>query len=85
MVHGCGLDEISPLGASTVFEVRNVAAPGQKKVYATKRFEFDPLSVGVPRCSIEGGVGGACVACLSVCLSACLSLSFPIDPSNPIS
>jgi len=25
VVHGCGLDEISPLGASTIFEIKNTA------------------------------------------------------------
>ena len=68
VVHGCGLDEVSPLGlhnllfwiifisfvtsfilitfntivytlfsgASTVFELKNIAAPGQPKQYETK-------------------------------------------------
>lgn len=38
VIHGCGLDEISPLGASTVFEIKNVAPPGSaKKLYKTNR------------------------------------------------
>jgi len=28
VVHGCGLDEISPLGASTIYEIRNTAGNG---------------------------------------------------------
>jgi anthranilate phosphoribosyltransferase len=37
VIHGCGLDEISPLGASTVYEIKNVAAPGETKKYVTKQ------------------------------------------------
>lgn len=37
VIHGCGLDEISPLGPSTIFEIQNVAAPGQPKKYKTKK------------------------------------------------
>jgi len=25
VIHGCGLDEISPLGVSTIYEIRNTA------------------------------------------------------------
>lgn len=58
VIHGCGLDEISPLGASSIFEIRNTAAPGKKKVYETKHYKFDPLSVGIPRCSVKDLKGG---------------------------
>jgi anthranilate phosphoribosyltransferase len=36
IVHGCGLDEISPLGASSIFEIKNEAPPGEPKKYSTK-------------------------------------------------
>eukprot|EP01040_Poterioochromonas_malhamensis_P011849 gene11849-12926_t len=59
VIHGCGLDEISPLGSSTIFEIKNIAGKSSKvKKYETKRFEFDPLSVGIPRCTIEDLKGG---------------------------
>jgi anthranilate phosphoribosyltransferase len=58
IIHGCGLDEISPLGPSTIIEIRNTAAPGEHKVYEQHEFEFDPLSVGIERCVIEDLKGG---------------------------
>jgi len=59
ILHGVGLDEISPLGAATVLEIKNVAPPGEEpKRYETKRFEFDPLSVGIPRCELGDLKGG---------------------------
>lgn len=38
VIHGVGLDEISPLGPSTIFEIKNTAAPGQPKKYTTSRY-----------------------------------------------
>lgn len=58
VVHGCGLDEVSPLGGSTIFEMRNTAPAGLKRVYATKKYTFDPQDVGIPRCKIEDLKGG---------------------------
>ena len=58
IIHGCGLDEISPLGPSTIVEIKNTAAPGQPKVYSEKLFEFDPESVDIARCSMEDLKGG---------------------------
>jgi anthranilate phosphoribosyltransferase len=58
VVHGCGLDEISPMGASTVFELRNTAPRGEPKTYVTSRYSLDPLTLGVPRCTVEDIRGG---------------------------
>ncbi len=58
IIHGVGLDEISPLGPSTICELKNVAPPGAKRIYEKRTYEFDPLSVGVPRCKIEDLRGG---------------------------
>lgn len=60
VIHGCGLDEISPLGPSKVVEIRNTAeaAFDESKVYSTTEYEFDPLSVGIPRCTLEDLKGG---------------------------
>jgi len=58
VVHGCGLDEISPLGESTIFEIRNTAAAGRPKVYETRKYQFDPLSIGIPRCTLLDLKGG---------------------------
>lgn len=58
IIHGCGLDEISPLGPSTVVEIKNTAPAGQPKVYEEREYEFDPESVGVPRCELIDLKGG---------------------------
>eukprot|EP01035_Chromulina_nebulosa_P019205 gene19205-25055_t len=59
IVHGCGLDEISPLGPSTIVEINSngVDELGNKK-YISNRYSFDPLDVGIPRCTIEDLKGG---------------------------
>jgi anthranilate phosphoribosyltransferase len=58
VIHGVGLDEISPLGPATIVEIKNTAPAGEKKVYDTKVFKFDPLSVNIPRCKVEDLKGG---------------------------
>ena len=58
VIHGVGLDEISPLGPATIVEIKNVAGPGEPKKYEEKTFTFDPLEVGVPRCTLEELRGG---------------------------
>mmetsp|Transcript_1851 Transcript_1851/g.2806 ORF Transcript_1851/g.2806 Transcript_1851/m.2806 type:complete len:406 (-) Transcript_1851:395-1612(-) len=58
VIHGVGLDEISPLGPATILEVKNVAPPGEPKVYEENKFTFDPLDVGIPRCVVEDLKGG---------------------------
>ena len=59
IIHGVGLDEISPLGPATLLEIKNVAEEGAvEKVYETRTFEFDPESIGIPRCQLEDLKGG---------------------------
>lgn len=58
VIHGVGLDEISPLGPATILEIKNVAPEGEPKVYETKEFTFDPLDVGIERCKVEDLRGG---------------------------
>ncbi|GMI37296.1 hypothetical protein TrCOL_g10050 [Triparma columacea] len=58
VVHGCGLDEISPIGPSQIIEVKNTAAPGAPKVYEKKTYMFDPLDIGIPRCDVLDLKGG---------------------------
>jgi len=59
IIHGIGLDEISPLGPATLLEIRNIAAEGVlPKVYETNTFEFDPLDIGIPRCELIDLKGG---------------------------
>ena len=59
VIHGCGLDEISPLGPSEVLEIKNTAGPGEPKQYEKTRFSFNPLDrCGVPRCTVEDLKGG---------------------------
>lgn len=58
IVHGAGLDEISPLGSSKVIEIRNTAAAGQPKRYDTKEYVIDPAEYGFPGCTMEDLRGG---------------------------
>jgi len=58
VIHGCGLDEISPLGPSTILEIKNTAPEGEAKTYEETKFSFDPLDVGIPRCKVEDLRGG---------------------------
>lgn len=58
IIHGVGLDEISPLGPATILEIKNTAAPGESRVYETKTFEFDPASIGIPKCELIDLKGG---------------------------
>lgn len=58
IIHGVGLDEISPLGPSTIVELKNVAPAGQARVYERTSYTFDPLTCGIPRCAIEDLRGG---------------------------
>lgn len=58
IIHGVGLDEISPLGPATILEIKNTAPPGQPKVYETTEIEFDPLSIGIPKCELIDLKGG---------------------------
>lgn len=58
VIHGVGLDEISPMGPATIVEIKNTAPPGEARTYETKTFQFDPLSVNIPRCKVEDLKGG---------------------------
>lgn len=58
VIHGVGLDEISPIGPATILEIKNTAPAGEVKVYEENKFMFDPLDVGIPRCAVEDLKGG---------------------------
>lgn len=58
IIHGCGLDEISPLGPSRILELKNTAQAGEPKVYDVKEYELDPQDLGIPRCQMEDLKGG---------------------------
>jgi len=58
VIHGVGLDEISPMGPATILEIKNEAPSGEPKKYSEKKFSFDPLDVGIPRCVVEDLRGG---------------------------
>ena len=44
VVHGCGLDEISPLGASTIMEIKYISPAGAPKKYESKMYVCPVLS-----------------------------------------
>eukprot|EP00632_Arachnochrysis_sp_CCMP2950_P014380 CAMPEP_0185703072 /NCGR_PEP_ID=MMETSP1164-20130828/13577_1 /TAXON_ID=1104430 /ORGANISM="Chrysoreinhardia sp, Strain CCMP2950" /LENGTH=412 /DNA_ID=CAMNT_0028370339 /DNA_START=20 /DNA_END=1258 /DNA_ORIENTATION=- len=55
VVHGVGLDELSPLGPCTVVELTRHASGS----YTTTKWTLDPLEdLGVPRCTVEDLRGG---------------------------
>jgi anthranilate phosphoribosyltransferase len=58
VIHGVGLDEISPMGPATIVELQNTAKEGEPRSYTKKSFKFDPLDVGIPRCKVEHLRGG---------------------------
>lgn len=58
IVHGCGLDEISPLGSSDIIEVKATSIHNGKKIYEKTHYNFDPLSVNIPRCQLSDLRGG---------------------------
>jgi len=58
VIHGVGLDEISPVGPATIVEIKNIAPAGESRKYTTNKFKFDPLSVNIPRCKVEDLKGG---------------------------
>jgi anthranilate phosphoribosyltransferase len=58
VIHGVGLDEISPMGAATMIEIKNTAPEGEDRVYEEQVIKFDPLDVGIPRCKVEDLRGG---------------------------
>lgn len=58
IVHGAGLDEISPLGKSKVIEIKNTAGEGQPKHYETSEFVINPKDYGFPGCTMEDLKGG---------------------------
>ncbi|KAL7546611.1 hypothetical protein ACHAWF_009944 [Thalassiosira exigua] len=58
VIHGMGLDEISPIGPATIVEIKNTAPLGEDRVYTTRTFKFDPLDVGIDRCKVEDLRGG---------------------------
>jgi anthranilate phosphoribosyltransferase len=68
VVHGVGLDEISPLGPCTVTELKR-----DGDGYAKKTWLLDPLDYGIPRCTLADLVGGDAefnANALRSCLSA---------------
>jgi len=65
VIHGQGLDELSPLGPCDVVELKAIVEEeeepreGKKKKYHRSRWSLDPLAdLGVPRCTLEDLKGG---------------------------
>jgi len=59
IIHGAGLDEISPVGEATIMELKNTSPQGLPKEYTETLFSFDPLTVNIPRCQVEDLRGGS--------------------------
>jgi len=55
VIHGVGLDEISPVGPATIVEMKNVAPEGEAR---GKLFRLIPLEIDIPPCKIEDLRGG---------------------------
>ena len=55
VIHGVGLDKISPPGPATLLEIKNVAPEGKPKVYEENQFELDPLDLGIPSQETDTG------------------------------
>mmetsp|Transcript_7739 Transcript_7739/g.22992 ORF Transcript_7739/g.22992 Transcript_7739/m.22992 type:complete len:400 (+) Transcript_7739:126-1325(+) len=53
VIHGVGLDELSPLGPCTVRELKKSGAG-----YESKTWTLEPLDYGLPRCTLADLVGG---------------------------
>ena len=53
VIHGVGLDELSPLGPCTVKELKR-----DGDGYASSTWTLDPLDYGMPRCTLADLVGG---------------------------
>mmetsp|Transcript_20143 Transcript_20143/g.20239 ORF Transcript_20143/g.20239 Transcript_20143/m.20239 type:complete len:394 (+) Transcript_20143:56-1237(+) len=61
VVHSCGLDEVSAIGPTTVYEIKNSSPDKTSKVYETKKYQFEPDSVNIPLCKVEDLKGGDAV------------------------
>ena len=48
IIHGVGLDKISPPGPARLLEIKNVAPEGEPKVYEENQFELYPLNLCSP-------------------------------------
>lgn len=46
------------LANSPFLQIKNTALPGEPKVYERRSFEFDPTSVGIPKCELIDLKGG---------------------------
>lgn len=56
VIHGVGLDEISPLGPATIREIKKDEKSGK---YTETEYKWDPLEeMNIPRCKVEDLKGG---------------------------
>jgi anthranilate phosphoribosyltransferase len=49
VVHSMGLDELTPMGPADVVEMSTASI---------RRYSLDPLTLGIPRCTVEDLAGG---------------------------
>ena len=41
-----------------VAQIKNIAPPGEARIYTTRTYQFDPLTINIPRCTPEHLRGG---------------------------
>ncbi|KAJ8609242.1 hypothetical protein CTAYLR_008055 [Chrysophaeum taylorii] len=66
VIHGVGLDEISPLGPCTVLELKknknragsSSSSSSSSSSYEKTKWTLEPLDFGIPRCTLEDLKGG---------------------------
>lgn len=52
------IHHLSILHFSYLIQIKNTAPPGETRTYTTRKYQFDPLTINIPRCKVEDLRGG---------------------------